>query len=92
MIENNLNEVSERVRNATPTNWEVDISDDNGFIYIERQDGKPMTYSDLIFFENAATDIAKLTIEVKQLREVNVALKRQIVGETQELDKDIRFL
>ncbi len=92
MIENNLNEVSERVRNATPTNWRADISSDDAFIYIERENGKPMTHSDLEFFENAASDVAKLVIEVKQLREINAALKKQIVSATYALEKDIRFL
>ena len=92
MIENNLNEVSERIRNATPTNWRADISFDSAFIYIERENSKPMTHSDLDFFENAASDIAKLVIEVKQLREINAALKKQIVSANHALEKDIRFL
>jgi hypothetical protein len=92
VIENNLNEVSERIRNATPTNWRADISFDSAFIYIERENGKPMTHSDLDFFENAASDIAKLVIEVKQLREINAALKKHIVSATYALEKDIRFL
>lgn len=90
VIENNLNEISERLRNATPANWDIDYSFDNTCIYIHRISEKPITNSDVLFFENAATDIAKLVIEVKQLREINAALKRQLIN--QDIEKDLRFL
>ena len=90
MIENDLDKISNKIREITPTNWSVDVSDDNAFLYIERKDGKPMRYADISFFEDAATDIAKLAIEVKQLREINSALKKQIIN--QEVEKDLRFL
>lgn len=90
MIENDLDEISERLRNVTPTDWNVDISTDSRYIYINSEKERPMRNSHVIFFENAATDIAKLAIEVKQLRQINLALKRQIV--IQDVDKDLRFM
>jgi hypothetical protein len=78
MIENNLKEISLRVRNATPADWIVDISQDESYLIIRRKNEKNMTESDIMFFENSATDVARLVIEVKQLREVNKALKKQI--------------
>lgn len=90
MIENNLDEITERITNITPANWEIDISFDDMFIYVRRKEEKPMRKSDLIFFENAAKDIAKLVVEIKQLREVNKALKTQIIK--QDVDKDLRFM
>jgi acetaldehyde dehydrogenase (acetylating) len=90
VIENNLSEISERLRNATPANWDIDHSFDNTCMYIHRTNEKPITNSDILFFENAATDIAKLVIEVKQLREINAALKRQLIN--QDIEKDLRFL
>ena len=90
MIENNLDEITERITNVTPANWQIDISFDDMCVYIGRKEEKPMRKSDLIFFENAAKDIAKLIVEVKQLREVNNALKKQIIK--QDVDKDLRFI
>ena len=54
-----------------------------------------MRQADITFFEEAGQDIAKLVIEVKQLREVNAALKRQIIQDTKaknDIDKDLRFV
>lgn len=90
MVENNLEEISERLRNATPTDWEFDVSFDDLTLYTRRKNEKPVQKTDVIFFENAAVDIARLVVEVKQLRQINAALKRQLVN--QEIDKDIRFL
>jgi hypothetical protein len=90
LIENNLKEISQRIVNITPVDWEIDSSSDDTVLYVRRKNERPMKKSDIIFFENAATDIAKLVIEIKQLREVNRALKRQIIG--QEFEKDIRFV
>jgi hypothetical protein len=95
MIENNLKHISKKIQAITPVNWNVDISNDSGFLYIERKDGKMMRQADITFFEEAAQDIAKLVIEVKQLREVNAALKRQININYQKdlgIDKDLRFI
>lgn len=90
MIENDLNQITQRLRDVTPTDWTVDISSDGTYIYINSEKERPMKDAHLNFFENAATDIAKLAIEVKQLREINLALKRQIVS--QDVEKDLRFL
>lgn len=90
MIENDLDKITQRLRDVTPTNWNVDISSDGRYIYIGSERERPMKDAHLDFFENAATDIAKLAIEVKQLREINLALKRQLV--TQDVEKDLRFL
>lgn len=96
MVENDLNHISRKLQTIAPINWEIGFSDDSAFLYIERKDGKMMRQADVVFFEEAASDIAKLIIEVKQLREVNAALKRQIVKETDEkaskIDKDLRFI
>jgi hypothetical protein len=95
MIENDLNYISNKILSIAPVNWEVDISYDSGFLYIERKDGKMMRQADITFFEEAGQDIAKLVIEVKQLREINAALKRQIIQDTKaknDIDKDLRFV
>jgi len=99
MIENNLNEISEQIQAIVPVNWVIDISSDSRALIITRRDEKNMKWSDINFFDDAASNIAKLIIEVKQLREVNAALKRQIVKaesakieETIALEKDLRFL
>lgn len=95
MIENDLKFISKKLQSIAPINWQVDISEDSGFLYIERKDGKMMRQADITFFEEAAQDIAKLIIEVKQLREVNKALKRQIVDNCEsktKVDKDLRFI
>lgn len=90
MIENDLDKITQRLRDVTPTDWSADISSDGRYIYINSEKERPMKNAHIDFFENAATDIAKLAIEVKQLREINLALKRQLV--TQDVEKDIRFL
>lgn len=95
MVENDLNHISSKLQTIAPINWEINFSDDSAFLYIERKDGKMMRQADLTFFEEAASDIAKLIIEVKQLREVNTALKRQIVDDCEsktKVDKDLRFI
>ena len=95
MIENNLKHISEKLQEIAPINWNIDISNDSAFLYIERKDGKMIKQAEITFFEEAAQDIAKLIIEVKQLREVNAALKRQIVQDWEtklKVDKDIRFI
>jgi len=95
MIENNLEEISQKLQQIAPIDWSVDISDDSAFLYIERKDGKMMKQAEITFFEEAAQDIAKLIIEVKRLREINHNLKRQIVNDYEnkiKVDKDLRFI
>lgn len=95
MIENNLSFISKKMQSIAPIDWKIDISDDSAFLYIERKDGKMMKQAEITFFEEAAQDIAKLLIEVKQLREVNSALKRQIIQDCKtknSIDKDLRFV
>lgn len=95
MIENNLEEISQKLQQIAPIDWSVDISDDSAFLYIERKDGKMMKQAEITFFEEAAQDIAKLIIEVKRLREINHNLKRQIVNDYENkirVDKDLRFI
>lgn len=95
MIENNLQEISQKLQQIAPIDWKIDISNDSAYLYIERKDGKMMKQAEITFFEEAAQDIAKLIIEVKSLREVNHNLKRQIVDDYEnkiKFDKDLRFI
>lgn len=95
MIENNLQEISQKLQQIAPIDWKIDISNDSAYLYIERKDGKMMKQAEITFFEEAAQDIAKLIIEVKSLREVNHNLKRQIVDDYEnkiKVDKDLRFI
>lgn len=95
MIENNLEEISQKLQQIAPIDWKIDISNDSAFLYIERKDGKMMKQAEITFFEEAAQDIAKLIIEVKRLREINHNLKRQIVNDYENkirVDKDLRFI
>lgn len=95
MIENNLEEISQKLQQIAPIDWKIDISNDSAYLYIERKDGKMMKQAEITFFEEAAQDIAKLIIEVKRLREINHNLKRQIVNDYENkirVDKDLRFI
>ena len=95
MIENNLQQISQKLQEIAPIDWKIDISNDSAYLYIERKDGKMMKQAEITFFEEAAQDIAKLIIEVKSLREVNHNLKRQIVDDYEnkiKVDKDLRFI
>jgi len=95
MIENNLQQISQKLQQIAPIDWKIDISNDSAYLYIERKDGKMMKQAEINFFEEAAQDIAKLIIEVKSLREVNHNLKRQIVDDYEnkiKVDKDLRFI
>ena len=90
MIENNLNEISDRLKAITPINWQTDVEMDELTMLVRHKDERKITKADMSFIENAASNIASLIMEVKQLREVNLALKRQIIK--QEVAKDLRFL
>ena len=95
MIENNLEEISQKLQQIAPIDWKIDISNDSAYLYIERKDGKMMKQAEITFFEEAAQDVAKLIIEVKRLREINHNLKRQIVNDYEnkiKVDKDLRFI
>lgn len=81
MIENDLDEIAERLRSITPANYVVDFGYDDLYLIINWPDEKPLNKIHGKFFQEAANDIAKLIIEVKQLRQVNKSLKRQIVEE-----------
>lgn len=78
MIENNLGEIAERLRGVTPANYEVDFGHENLYLIINWPKEKALDDNHREFFKNAAVDIARLTIEVKQLRQINAQLKRQI--------------
>lgn len=89
MIENNLNEISDRLKAIAPINWQTDVDMDDLSMLLRHKDERKITKADMEFIENAASDIAALIMEVKQLREVNLALKKQIIG---HVEKDLRFL
>jgi hypothetical protein len=78
MIENNLNEIAERLRGVTPANYEVDFGHEDLYLIINWPKEKVLEEKHREFFKNAAIDIAQLVIEVKQLRQINSQLKRQI--------------
>jgi tRNA isopentenyl-2-thiomethyl-A-37 hydroxylase MiaE len=88
MIENNLNEISDRLKAITPINWQTDTEMDELTMLVRHKDERKITNADMEFIEKAASDIAGLIMEVRQLREVNVALKKQILT---HVEKDIRF-
>lgn len=90
MIENNLDEISQRVRAVTPVDWQIDTEMDDLTMLIRHKNERKITNSDIDFISNAGTDIASLVIEVKQLRDINRALKRQVI--VQEVEKDLRFM
>jgi hypothetical protein len=92
MIENNLNEISDRLKAIAPINWQTDIEMDELTMLVRHKDERKITQLDMEFIENAASNIASLIMEVKQLREVNVALKRQIVTQVNEIKNDLRFI
>lgn len=89
MIENNLNELSSRLKEIAPINWQTDVEMDERTMLVRHKDERPIANADIEFVENAASNIASLIMEVKQLREVNLALKRQIID---QVEKDLRFL
>lgn len=72
-------QIAKRLREATPTNWIVEVGREGFYVSIRRDNEKDMTQADVEFFENAASDIASLIIEVKKLRDKNAALQRQII-------------
>ena len=95
MIENDLDAISEKIQAITPASWSIDISQDARYLLISRKDEKNMRQSDILFFEDAAKDVAKLVYEIRRLKEINVALKRQIVKDLENknnIEKDLRFL
>jgi len=95
MIENDLDAISEKIQAITPASWSIDISQDARYLLVSRKDEKNMRQSDILFFEDAAKDVAKLVYEIRRLKEINVALKRQIVKDLENknnIEKDLRFL
>jgi hypothetical protein len=82
MIENNLSEIAERLRGITPANYEVDFGHENLYLIINWPKEKALDDIHRDFFKNAAVDIAQLVVEVKQLRQVNAQLKRQIKNDS----------
>lgn len=80
MIENNLNEILERLQGITPANYEVDFGHEDLYLIINWPKEKALDEKHRVFFKNAAIDIAHLVVEVKQLRQVNTQLKRQITN------------
>lgn len=79
MIENDLDEIAERLRAITPANYHVDFGYDELYLIINWEKEKKLSKMQAQFFTEAPNDIARLIIEVKQLRQVNKSLKRQIV-------------
>ena len=54
MIENNLQQISQKLQEIAPIDWKIDISNDSADLYIERKDGKMMEQAEINFLEEAA--------------------------------------
>jgi cell division septum initiation protein DivIVA len=74
-----IEQISRRLRNATPANWIVDVAENDFYLIVRRDNEKNVTDADIEFFDNVASDVAQLISEVVRLRDKNAALQRQII-------------